>query len=64
MRPADPKGSPCSSPPPQPLQERQHVVLPPETENERLWRLEAVILDVRTRIMAAEALLGEALRER
>jgi hypothetical protein len=26
------------------------VVLPPETENERLWRLEAVILEVRARL--------------
>jgi hypothetical protein len=61
MSPNDEKGS--SSPPP-PLQERQQVVLPPETENQRLRRLEAVILDVRARLMAAEALLGEALRER
>jgi hypothetical protein len=61
MKPADAKGSP--SPPP-PLQEGQHVVLPPETENERLRRIEAVILDVRTRLMAAEALLGEAVRKR
>jgi hypothetical protein len=61
MRPSDPKGSP---PPSRPLQERQHVVLPPETEADRLRRLEAVILDVRVRLMAAEALLGETLRER
>jgi hypothetical protein len=61
MSPNDEKGS---SSPPQPLQERQHVVLPRETENERLRRLEAVILDVRTRLMAAEALLGEAVRKR
>jgi hypothetical protein len=64
MKPEDPRGSPCSPPPPQPLQERQHVVLPPETENERLRHLETVILDVRTRLMAAEARLGEAVRER
>ncbi len=51
MKPADPRGSP---PRPAPLQERQHVVLPPETENECVRRLEAVILDVRARLMAAE----------
>jgi hypothetical protein len=63
MSPKDPKGS---SSPPAPLQERQHVVLPTETENERLQCLKAVILDVRARLMAAEAFLGvgEALRER
>lgn len=61
MRPTDPKGSPS---PPAPLQERQHVVPPPEAENERLRRLVAVIVDVCTRLMAAKALLGEALRER
>ncbi len=61
MNPKDPKGS---SSPPAPLQERQHVVLPTETENERLRRLEAVIVDVCARLVAADALHGEALGER
>jgi hypothetical protein len=50
MKPADPKVHRAHPHRRSHLQERQHMVLPPETENERFRRLEAVILDVGVRL--------------